>query len=158
MSSSSTADFSAAVTTDAMADLIREKIRCRGHSKFDNPEVISMLTDWIKEGYTKVFHYEFVFFDIIDYRSPRPFLLIYTLLERGGGGIRHYTMSMISDNSVLNWYKANKLSVFSTHTQDGKLDQGEPPTVELQLVKSTTTHPVKKLYGLEKTCWGFVRG
>jgi len=170
MSSALTSDYAAAMTADAMTDLIRDKIRCRGHDKFYNPDVQNSLLEQLKQGYTRAFHYEFVFFDIVDYRKPRPFLLIYTLLEREGDQIKSYTMSMVSCNSVINWYKVNKLSISSTYTRDGYLDpipgsRSTDPvsegTVEdistLELVRATTTHPERKLYSLDNACWGHLR-
>ena len=86
--------------------------------------VVSDLTETAHEKKKTTYHYEFIFFDIVEPGKKCPFLLVYTVVIRmAEGRFRTLVMTAVSDDSVLEWHKVNCIPVEEIHIKTGETSQ-----------------------------------
>jgi len=122
-------EFAIHMVADIVEANIRKRIKCYRHQELYDPVVVGTLMQAYELSKKPAYDYHFVFFDIAEPGKKRPFLLTYTVVEKdryNHGHLNVMVMTMVSDNSILDWHKMKSIPVADTYVVWG---DHNPPSV-----------------------------
>lgn len=114
--------FAAIMMAETMEANIRKRIKCCFHEGMIDHKIVDEVVTAARQHKRSAYHYEFVFFDIAEPGKKRPFLMLYTVARViSDERIELMVMTMVSDNSVLEWHKVEAIPVYDTVSINGVL-------------------------------------
>lgn len=88
----------------------------------------SSILEKFSTGIDFLYNYVFIFFDVVPTDQKAPFLLIYNRIKKKNGDYIMSISTMVSDNSVLDWYKSAEIPIRCIRSIEETVKYSELPS------------------------------
>lgn len=145
--------FAAIMMAKIIEENIRKRIKCCHHEAMINHQIVDEVVTLARKHKRSAYHYDFVFFDIVDPGKKHPFLLIYTVAHVvSDERINVIIGTMVSDNVILEWHKVRDIAIYNNYATTGLAPDPKTSQIVMSVCPSPPRSGTTKLSPLDVLC------